>query len=367
VGSPKIKIIKLLDLMVGSFIARLVPGRKDQQRDPRFIQRILIIRPGGMGDAVFLIPFLRSFKEHYPALLIDVLCEKRNQEVFRSQEHLVNKVYRYDSLRSFLGLWRNKFDVIIDTEQWHILSALVAYFLFFKHTIGFATRPLRAKLFTERIGYDPEAYELKNFQKLFQGILPKASQIEDIEGCFSIDAETLTWAQNTVRPQSVSVFLGASIAIRRLNQSQSLELVRFILQKNFYVILLGGRDVLRAAAEIEKEISDERVKNFIGKTSLMESAALIKHSKAFVGPDSGLMHLACAVGTPVVAIFGPGNFKKWGPQGSKHKVVTENVECSPCTRFGYTVPTCNGTYFCMGDIKIKSITDKISEFFSASV
>ena len=79
----------------------------------------------------------------------------------------------------------------------------------------------------------------------------------------------------------------------------------------------------------------------------MQSATLIQQSSLFIGPDSGLMHLACAVDVPVIAIFGPGNLAKWGPKGEKHKVITENVPCAPCTRFGYTVPTCKGSYHCM--------------------
>ena len=92
----------------------------------------------------------------------------------------------------------------------------------------------------------------------------------------------------------------------------------------------------------------------------MESAALIKKSKLFVGPDSGLMHLACAVGTPVIGIFGPGNLKKWEPIGKNHSVITENVECSPCTLFGYTIPTCQGSFHCMRNIKLEKIFSAIN-------
>jgi ADP-heptose:LPS heptosyltransferase len=62
--------------------------------------------------------------------------------------------------------------------------------------------------------------------------------------------------------------------------------------------------------------------------------------------------VACAVGTPVVAVFGPGHLKKWQPQGQRHSIITNNVACAPCTAYGYTVPTCHGTFHCMRGINM---------------
>ncbi len=362
VGSLKIKFLKLIDFYLGSILAFLLPAREKKTKPTVPLTRLLIIRPGGIGDAVFLVPFLRALRKSNPMLKIGVLCEKRNAEIFCLQKGLVDELWVYDTISSFFNLYRNRFDLIIDTEQWHYLSALVAYFLKAPHTIGFATRRLRAKLFHEKISYDQEVYELENFKKLFASLLSNVRQIKDINNCLQIDEKVLQWARNIVEGPTVAIFLGASIAIRRLNKSQSLPLIRCVLEKGFHVILLGGRDVVPAGKEIEEELFKAEVKNFIGKASLIQSAALIKQSRFFVGPDSGLMHLACAVGTPVVAIFGPGNLKKWGPKGERHVIVTENVECSPCTHLGYTVPTCRESYHCMRELNVKNLFQALNGF-----
>ena len=364
-GSLKIKIIKLIDYSVGSLIAFLVPAKKTFSLAPNdSLKRVLIIRPGGMGDAIFLIPLLRSVKKRYPSLIIDILCEQRNRQAFVSQPDTHDHLYCYDELKSFSTVLKNKYGLVIDTEQWHYLSALIAYFLTLPsgQTIGFATRALRAKLFHQPTAYRIDAYELENFTKLFRSLLMNQDSVKDINNSFRIKENLLEWALQKIPSQSVSLFVGASIPERRLTLAQSLELIRFILGRNFSVILLGGNDVLATGKELKEKISDPRLLNFVGKISLEQSAALIKTSKLFIGTDSGLMHLACAVGTPTIAIFGPGNLNKWSPQGTQHTVITENAPCSPCTHYGYTLPTCNGSYFCMRDIKIKYIVEKITNY-----
>jgi len=110
-------------------------------------------------------------------------------------------------------------------------------------------------------------------------------------------------------------------------------------------------------------LNDNRILNYVGKIPLEKSAALIKQSKLFIGPDSGLMHLACAVGTPVIAIFGPGNLQKWRPLGERHAIITENMECSPCTQFGYTVPTCKKSFQCMRNLNLDKIFVQLKNKF----
>ena len=364
-GSGRMKAVKILDYFIGTLIAFFIYGKKE---NPSFeaatIQRLLIIRPGGIGDAVFLVPMLRKLREVRKDIHIDILCERRNQEVFSSQKDICDGVYTYDSLPSFLKVLRNSYDVVVDTEQWHYLSALVSYFIKHRHNIGFATRPLRSKLFNSAIAYEQDAHEIENFRKLFSVVLPDRPPAIDIHNCFKIGEDIKLWVEKFSPGPTVSIFLGGSIAIRRLSKPQALEIIRYLLKKDISVAVLGGGDVYSEGQDIEKEISNSRLLNFVGKATLLQSAAIIQRSRVFIGPDSGLMHLAGAVGTPVIGIFGPGNLRKWAPRGKGDIVITENVQCSPCTRFGYTVPTCRGSYKCMKEIKVEQICRAIDRCLS---
>ncbi len=358
-GSFHIKAIKLIDLFWGTLLSFILPAKKEGAVAAA-ATRLLIIRPGGIGDAIFLLPLLRSIRANNPPIRIDILCERRNAGVFLSQSQLNFRVYRYDTAGEFFSLFKNEYDVIIDSEQWHYLSAITAYFLRAKTRIGFATRPLRAKLFNRRIPYEINGYELDNFKKLFEGLKGAEQAASDINSCFEVPAQAASWAAKRINSKSVTVFLGASIPERRLTHEQSLKLIHGLLERKLSIILLGGEDVRETSACLEKEAHSEHITNLVGKTSLEQSAALIRESRLFIGADSGLMHLACAVGTPAIAIFGPGNLKKWGPKGEKHSIITENAECSPCTVFGYTLPTCKGSYHCMRNIPIENILNNVN-------
>ncbi len=345
-ASFRIKLFKAIDHLAGGMAAFLLPILPGKGL-PGKIKNILIIRPGGIGDAVFLLPILKALKDR--DFMIDILCERRNVEVFTSQAHLLNTVYLYD--QPSFKIFFNSYDVIIDTEQWHYLSALTACLLHSSYKIGFATRPNRAKLFHRAVDYAMDGYELDNFLNLFKDIL-QVGDIKGLEGSFHIDLPAQTWAKEQLRGKFVTVFIGASIILRRLNEEQITDIIHYYLKKDHYIVLLGGRDVALLAQRIAAKINSPKIFNYAGQLSLMRSAALIQESSLFIGPDSGLMHLACAIGVPVIGIFGPGNLAKWGPKGEKHKVITKNVPCCPCTRFGYTLPTCKGSYVCMKDIEI---------------
>lgn len=348
-ASPQVKLWKVFDYLIGGMVAFFLPPVPVKPW-PAQIRRILIIRPGGIGDAVFLLPILKVFKSK--GMSISILCESRNAEVFTSQGY---EVYLYNQFNQLALVLKNSFDLVVDTEQWHYLSALVGYVIKTEYRIGFATRPLRAKLFNKQAAYGENDYELDNFKKLFDGVL-LLQGINDINGCFHIPDDIKTWALKLIPDRSITIFLGASIALRRFSKKQLLLIIHDVLSKTCNPVLLGGKDVDKIAHQVTQEVNDNRVFNFVGELSLMQSAALIQRSQKFIGPDSGLMHLACAVGTPVVAVFGPGNLSKWGPKGNQHQVITENVSCAPCTRFGYTIPTCRGSYHCVKTINIEKIT-----------
>jgi len=348
------KLFKALDYLAGGMAAFLSPSLPGKS-PPKKIQKILIIRPGGIGDAVFLLPILKVLKDQ--GLIIDILCEKRNVEVFNSQSRLFNKVYLYD--QQPLAVFANYYDVVVDTEQWHYLSALTACFVPSSYKIGFATRPRRAKLFHKAVKYGVDEYELDNFLRLFEDIIMPGA-IKALESCFEVDLSAQDWAKGQIKDDFVTVFLGASIIPRRLNEGQIKAIVSYFLAENYSVVFLGGSDVQDVAQKMTAKIDSPKIFNNAGKLSLMQSAALIQRSALFIGPDSGLLHLACALDVPVLGIFSTGNLTKWGPKGEKHKVITDNVPCSPCTRFGYTIPTCHGSYHCIRNLNLTNrIKDKI--------
>ena len=108
------------------------------------------------------------------------------------------------------------------------------------------------------------------------------------------------------------------------------------------------REVLKAAKTKPLDLS--------GRLSLPELAALIAGAKIFFGVDSLPMHMAAAVGTPAVALFGPSGEHMWGPWGPGHKVVAKDWDCRPCGRDG-----CGGSKVsrCLVEIETDEVTEAL--------
>jgi 3-deoxy-D-manno-octulosonic-acid transferase/heptosyltransferase-1 len=125
---------------------------------------------------------------------------------------------------------------------------------------------------------------------------------------------------------------------------------RLIEQTNADVIFTGSREDSEA---IEDIISNMKAKaaNFAGKTGLKTLAALYEKTSIVVSTDTGPMHLAAAIGTPVVALFGPTAPWRTGPFGDSHQIVRAGLECSPCFK-----RQCN-TIDCMKQISVDQVFD----------
>ena len=99
--------------------------------------------------------------------------------------------------------------------------------------------------------------------------------------------------------------------------------------------------------------------NLAGRTSLSQLAALLGQCDLFLGADSGVMHLAAAMGVPVVALFGPSNHLAWGPwtPAGRSTVVRLGVHCSPCSYVGHSVGSRDGCWHrsCMADLQPEQV------------
>ncbi len=111
-------------------------------------------------------------------------------------------------------------------------------------------------------------------------------------------------------------------------------------------LLLGGKDEIEAGKTFEAAVKGIPVHNWVGKTSLRESMALLSTLDVFVGSDTGLMHVAAALGVPTITIFGPNPASKWGHDYTPHQVIVApnqdpaQLECSAVLKAIKTVLQC---------------------------
>lgn len=345
----RIPLLKKLDAVFGQIAVALLPQPAAAQ--PGTVGRMLVIRPGGIGDAVLLIPVLRCLRESYPELRIDILAEARNAAVFGLCD-LVEETLQYDQGDLLRVLFRS-YDVVIDTEQWHRMSAVVARLVRAPVKIGFATNQ-RKRLLTHPVGYSHQAYELDSFLNLVAPLTDQCSRetpVPFLRVPGNARHQTDLLLKGLDRRPFVTLFPGASIIERRWPVERFQSLAGQLNSAGYAVVVIGGAEDRQAGDCI---VAGRDGVNLAGLTSLHGSAAAIDASLLLVSGDSGMLHVAVGLGRPTVSLFGSGIAAKWAPRTRIHAVLNKNLACSPCTRFGDT-PPCPIQAQCMTDISVDEV------------
>jgi heptosyltransferase-3 len=143
------------------------------------------------------------------------------------------------------------------------------------------------------------------------------------------------------------------------SEAQSAELLRALARDGHRIVVTAAPDT-REKAIVARILAEAQVAatDLSGQLTLRELAALTARARVFFGVDSAPMHIAAAMGTPVVAIFGPSGEKEWGPWRVKHRVVTSDHPCRPCGNDG-----CGGGKVseCLTRLPVERVRSAINE------
>jgi len=314
---------------------------------------------------------LRVLRENFRDSEINVLAEKRNAGILKGCPY-INNLFLYD-LRPPIELFkvlRANYDIVIDTEQWHRFAAIASYLTKAPIRVGFKTNE-RAELFTHPVSYSHDEYEVYSFLNLVSAVTGEKYDFDGDEPFIPLDPSLISRVCHSISKfrkgwgAVVGVFTGATVPERRWGVDNFAEVSKCLSKKGIGTVIVGGNAELEDAMEFEGIAGRENVLNFVGKTSLMETAAVISQVDLFVTGDTGLMHIAYGVGTPTVSLFGAGIQKKWAPIGKKHIAINRNLFCSPCTRFGYT-PKCPYNVKCLRDITVEEVKESALRLLAQS-
>ena len=322
---------------------------------------IWVLRFGALGDCVLLCPFLRHLKEN--GTEVTVVTKRSYAELFASTRG-VDRVVALGERAGFRGLWqiarthRGEDFVVIDAHGSSRSRVLCA-------ALGGARARIR-KYYPERLG-------LILFKRSCR--IPRvAERYGKLGEALGLPPLT-TWAGGLDVPPSarrvadslleripgrfVCLAPGSRWPMKRWAAENYAELARRVaFEFGYHVVLLGDKDDADSARAVVAE-APGRVTNLIGRTSVIEAAAVIERALVFIGNDSGLMHLAEAVAVPVVALFGP-TVEEFGyyPTLPRSKVLERSIPCRPCSRNGRR-PCPRGTQECLTGIPVDSVEEAL--------
>jgi heptosyltransferase III len=267
------------------------------------LQRVLFITLSNIGDVVLTTPVLERLHQCYPEAVIDILTDARAREVlehcpYRGDILLKEKRAGWRGLlRLVRALRRTRYEAIVDLRTDGLAYLLRARRRYTK----WGARPLGAHAVEDHMGV---------IAALGGAIPPTRIWLDDALRGYAA-------AQLAALPGQRWLALGpgANWPPKIWAAERFRELVSLAKDAFDAVILLGGPNDRERAAGVAGDCALPCL-NLCGDTSLLQAAAVLAQARVFVGNDSGLGHLASAVGTPTLTVFGPGRplrYHPWGP------------------------------------------------------
>lgn len=350
----KLELFKKIDKIVGTsacfllgVIDRLFFRKNDFPLTPK---KILVIKFIAIGDAVVSIPTLRALKKSFPQSHLAVLITPRVKEVMEGCPYLDEIIY-YDILgkdKGIRGLFRiirqlrkKKFEVVVELDLYYRITTLISYFSGIKNRVGFdLPGQAREKLYTLSVHYPVESHEVEAYLEAAKKIGADISNKELEEIWVSDEDKEYVTNFLTIEGIEEKDFLvglhpgtGQSAATpRRWSSEKFGKLADWIVKQYGAKVIFTG---LSSDVElINESIKFMRSKPIVaaGKTNLKQFAEIARRCVVFVVADTGALHVAAAMKTSVVGIYGPNTPKKWGPYGKGHIAIYKDLECSPCTK-----------------------------------
>lgn len=314
-------------------------------------ERILLVQLADIGDLVLTTPALAALREAQPTATIDLLAAAKALPIL--PDGLVNETLKFDradtsasramfapgNLRLLPGIARRRYDSLVFFHHFTLRAGLWKFRLIAR--VSGARRIIglqngQANFLTDSLpdGGFGARHQAQYWLDLV-GLLGAPSKPRP--------AQARRQAQSMLRDvhDSPSVIMhagsGGYSPARRWGIQQFAELARLLQEKCGARIVVVGQNGDRGQA-LAESLAAPAV-DLSGKTSLPQLADVIANADLFVGADSGVMHIAAAVGTPVLSIFGPSNASAWQPWtiGGLSAVLRSGVACSPCSYVGRAI------------------------------
>jgi lipopolysaccharide heptosyltransferase II len=307
--------------------------------------KILILKPSSLGDVVQALPVLRLLKRHFPGSEIHWWIDSALAPLLEGDPDLAGVVLferrRWAAPRHWPEMWRSirwlrqqAFDRVIDL-QCLLRSGVFAWLANGKLSIGLDEPREGGRGFYDLIVRRPSA--LTHAVDWYLGVLPLLGV--PVDGDFQWLPERPALAESVRRKWPVErarwivIQPGARWLNKRWPAESYAELVRLLGAANpelNFVILGGAED--RSLGAVIARVNATRCLDLTGGLSLPEMVEWIRLSKLMVTNDTGPMHIAAALGTPVVAVFGPTEPRRTGPYRQLEHVVRINLPCAPCLK-----------------------------------
>jgi heptosyltransferase-2 len=344
------------------------------------MKKILIIRLSSLGDVVLTTPVIRSLKQKFPQSQIFFLTKVQYQDLLKNDPNIFGVIGfdpqgKHRGISGFLKLVRQlkafKFDLLVDLHA-NLRS------LFIRHLLRVGTKTkyhkrrlarfllVHFKFLKTKPNPSIDSY-LQTLEKIGVNSLERAPRLFLGQDGENFLRDFLIEKRIEKDDIVVGVHPGAKWETKRWTEEKFARVCQVLNNKpEVKIILFGDQKDQEVIERIRARAEDREVLTAVN-LSLARFMSLIGRCDCFVTNDSGPMHIASALGVPLVAIFGPTHPQLgFSPIGSENVVLSANVECSPCSLHGEK--RCRKkTRYCMDLIEPEMVADAVEGLLQAKL
>jgi heptosyltransferase-3 len=338
-------------------------------------KNILVIKLKQPGDVLVSTPVLAALKEAWPQARVTYLVPRAAEEMVAGHpllDHLLVADRRQEtwsrSWRLLQNLWQTNFDLVLELSG--------------GDRGAFFTLATRAP---ERVGFERPNQPFWQRQGVFTRLLPrppvKMHMVEqNLEAVRALGVELrkprlqFFWDEQVearvtqrlealgLRPREfVVLHPGAGWRFKCWTPAGYARVIEYIQESGGLPVVLTASRAPHEQELIQEILTECRQtpRNLAGQLTLKELGALIAKARFFFGADSAPMHLAAAVNTPAVALFGPSGAFNWAPWGEGHLVIQKEMDCIPCGQDG-----CEGSKVsrCLTELSPEEVVEQVERF-----
>lgn len=340
--------------------------------------KILIVKLSSVGDVIHALPVAAALKRRWPDSSVTWVVETAARSLVENHQY-IDEIIVFDKarkadigyLRSFAKVLRlHRYDYCIDL-QGLAKSALIALCVRATRKIGWYNMREGSWLVSKRTtGPCRKEHVVERYLDVVRTLGAEVPMgVADFGIGFSereISAAEKICCDNGLNLEDCKYAVLASGSMwqtKRWPTGCFGELAALLAKDGFVPVLVGASNECELAAEVVEAFKVKcagknslKIINLTGKTSLKELAYVVSKAQIFVGNDSGPLHLAVAVGTYCVALFGPTNVERTGPYGKQCRVI-----CTECLKCGCMKRECPLQATCMQDISPKIVQRAVTE------
>ena len=346
---------RFLDRFIGIPIIFLLGLLKKRNKIlPDSIKKAAFLKTAGIGDTALLSAVVKDFKDAFPSAWLTFFVASNNYEMAQLISG-IDRIIKLPVAKPLECIHRiresGKYDIWIDFGPWPRINALLSYFSNARLKVGFKTKgQFRHYIFDLTAEHSAHLHELDNYRNL----LKKTGL--DCNNLPCINMQISEYMNNRI---TIHMFPGGSRSyLKQWPDANWIEIIDQLTARNYEVFLTGAKIDCEKAEQIKAQIKNRGSVNIVaGALDLKQTAELLKSSALVISVDTGIMHLASALGCNLIALHGPTSVKRWGPLNANAIYLQGGLQCSPCLNLGFESKCQINS--CMKAIAAKALIDAI--------